>query len=271
MISHVHQESNSVNSVAPEAITTRVPVSTVPIGPLPTLAPAEKPAMPDLTITPPDSIRLTVKISGTQPISLRSIPGALTAGIQRDDATALAISLNRKILAGDRYFAFWHVVAYCDAGFCVVRLLRPEGWNPQSEYATPPSADCGLMNMGARIAVNKFNQMQLHLAPVRYWQMLIKPLEYPTVANTKDLTEKEAEVIVAVAESLAVHLNVQRLRGRFLQLQLQGKNAGLFNSLGWNSETGSAKSLAQQLHLFASRFQTAAELVDALCEQDPTL
>ncbi|HWL07683.1 MAG TPA: hypothetical protein VNQ76_04710 [Planctomicrobium sp.] len=271
MITHVHQDSNSTNSAVSESVT-RVPVSTIPIGPLATLSPVEKPEMPDLTITPPDSIRLTVKVGGCdQPLFLRAIPGAITTGIQREDATALAISLNRKILAGDKYSEFWHVVAYCNSGFCVVRLLRPVGWNPQTEYSSPPSADCGLMNTGARIEVHRFNQLQLRMAPVRFWQLLIKPLEYPTVANTNELTEKEAEVVLAVAESLGVHLNVQRMRNRILQLQVQGKNAGLLNSLGWNPERGSAKTLAHQLHLIAERYKTAAELVDALCQHDPTL
>ncbi|WP_437187630.1 hypothetical protein SH668x_001035 [Planctomicrobium sp. SH668] len=271
MISHAHQDLNAPNSQVSTS-GKRIPDFSIPSGPLATLTPREKPAMPDLTITPPDSIRLTVKLDGgDQPISLSAIPGSLTSAIQRDDATHLAVSLNRKILAGDRYFQFWHVVAFCRGGFCVVRLLRPDGWNPQTEYATPPSANCGLMNMEVRIEVNRFNQMQLKLPSVNHWQIIIKPLEYPKVANCKELTEKEADVVLAVVESLGIPLNVQRMRNSELRLQIPEKGAGMLNRLGWNTDRGSAKSLAQQLHLMASRFQTAGELVDAFCRQDPTL
>ena len=64
----------------------------------------------------------------------------------------------------------WHVVAYTSSkGFAVVRLFFPKGWKPRTEYDTPPSADCGLMNTAARMTAvdainNRFGRRHIYYA-----------------------------------------------------------------------------------------------------------
>lgn len=230
---------------------------------LPQLVSAENPEMPefpDQTLTPPDSIKLTVRVNDAiRPTSPYSIPGAVISGVPRELATHVAVALNRETLQSETS-TVWHVVAYtASKGFAVVRLFFPKGWKPRTEYDTPPSADCGLMNTAARMTAVRFNRMQMASSePVRFWQLHIKPLEYPKFASRDELTEFEADMIGEVAEGLAGHVNVNRCRNGELSLQFTGP----LSSVQWNSADDHVTGLARSLRQIGQRFLAAASRLD---------
>jgi len=256
MISNVYQDpgfsdSQSANSDSP---------STIPIDSLATVAPVEKPEMAAMDLTPPDSIKLTIRVNdGIRPTSPASIPGAVISGVPRELATHVAVTLNRETLQRDDS-TVWHVVAYTvSGGFAVVRLFFPKGWKPRTEYDTPPSAECGLMNAEARMTAVRFNRMQLASSePVRFWQLHIKPLEYPKFASRDELTEFEADMIGEVAEGLSGHVNVNRCRNGELSLQFTGP----LSSVQWNSADDHVTGLARSLRQIGQRFLAAASRLD---------
>ncbi|WP_437228741.1 hypothetical protein SH661x_001057 [Planctomicrobium sp. SH661] len=252
--------------------TSRTPAPAISTDPLPQLVSVEDPLIPespDFTLTPPDSIKLTVIVSGgPEPTSPVAIPGAVTSGMQRELATHIAIELNRSVMRCN-VPEHWHMVAsgkgLTGKGFCVVRILLPKGWLPRSEYDTPPSADCGMMNAAARMEAIRFNRLQLACGgQVKFWQLHIKPLEYPKAASRVDLNELESEVIATAAEGLAGQLHVNRSRNGELSLQFNGE----LNSVRWVPEKETPAELARQFRRIAQRFLEAAKRLDGR-EQAP--
>lgn len=243
--------------------TSRKPAPAISTDPLPTLVSVEEPRIPeepDMTLTPPDSIKLTVLIStGMEPLTASAIPGAVTRGIPRELATKVAVELNRGSLRIDDVQT-WHVVAHhTGQGFCVVRIRLPDGWKPRTEYDTPPSADTGMMNAAARMEAIRFNRLQLASGgPVKFWQLHIKPLEYPKAALRDELSDLEAAAIGLAAEGLAGHMHVSRARNGELSLQFNGSSS----SINWNTEKETVADLARHFRKLAQRFQSAADKLE---------
>ncbi|WP_437224665.1 hypothetical protein SH661x_003729 [Planctomicrobium sp. SH661] len=245
---------------------TQPPVTQSEIDSLPTVQTPEKLVLPDewpdFTNTPPDSIKLVVSLAGgPEPTSANAIPGAITTAMPRELATYLAVELNRETLHDDKC-DIWHLVAVgrglTGKGYCVVRVRMPSGWRPEHEYSTPPSEETGLMNTEVRMSVKRFNQVQLNSGgQVRFWQLFIKPLEYPKLANHQDLNVMEARAVEHFQQALACAVAVEKTRSGALNLKI---DPGVTDVI-WSHEREGYAGLAKRLRLIASKFLNAAEKI----------
>lgn len=115
---------------------------------------------------------------GFEPLGPVSLPPDRSISMPRQEANALAVSLNRRLLVDyDGHIPHWHFVVYRanGSGFVVMKLHFP-GWQPKDEYSLPPCYLDNLHNGEGRAELKTINTLALRSGEPQQWGILVKPL-----------------------------------------------------------------------------------------------